>query len=280
MLDIFAQTNAQCGVCRNERYNSQQWKFKLISAIIPKIPVINFPKWPDLVLDLSDIRLGINISVPDFNFRISPIRLPSLPNLSLPRAPNVSITLPTLPVLPPLPELPDLPNLPSLPVVKLPNLPPPPKIPKLSGSIKVSLDIMKLISKLYCYYQKTSLIPEYQVGAIIAQRTERQATLPMDFLSIQFPQFSLPTIKEIRVATHLNYELRSDFITEYAKNAVKPINKFSTDLSKSLPSKIGNDINISSPLPSTINIDLSTPERANESINNLQSSLQTSDIPK
>lgn len=174
LLDIFAETSAQCGVCRNERHNSQKWKFKLISAIIPKIPVISFPKWPDIVLDLSDVRLGIDISVPDFNFRISPLRLPTLPNLSLPDSPNANFSLPTLPVLPALPSLPDLPELPSLPMVDLPDLPPPPKLPKLGGPIKASLDILKLISKLYCYYQKTSLIPEWQVGDMIAQRTERQ----------------------------------------------------------------------------------------------------------
>lgn len=76
------------------------------------------------------------------------------------------------------------------------------------------------------------------MGDVIAQRTERQSSLPMDFLDIQFPQFSLPTIKEIRISTHLNYTLRSDFITEYAKKAVDPINRWSTNLSNSIPSKI------------------------------------------
>ena len=71
IVDIFATTSASCGVCRNERHNSQYWKFKLISMLIPTIPVIAFPKWPDIVLDLSDIRLGMSVTVPDFNFRIS-----------------------------------------------------------------------------------------------------------------------------------------------------------------------------------------------------------------
>ncbi len=238
LLDIFTETNAQCGVCRNERHNSQAWKFKLISAIIPQIPVISFPKWPDIVLDLSDVRLGIDIAVPDFNFRISPLKLPSLPSFSLPSSPNANFSLPTLPILPALPSLPDLPELPSLPMVKLPDLPPPPKLPKLSGSIKASLDILKLISKMYCYYQKTVLIPEWQVGDVIAQRTERQGTLPMDFIDIQFPQFSVPALKEIRISTHLNYTLRTDFLTEFAQNAVKPINEFTTDLSNKIPSQI------------------------------------------
>ena len=103
---------------------------------------------------------------------------------------------------------------------------------------------MKLISKMYCFYQKTMLIPEWQAGDVIAQRTERQGTLSMDFLDIQLPQFSLPSIKEIRVSTHVNFELRADFIAEFARAAVKPINQFKTDLQMGIPSKIAPDIAI------------------------------------
>jgi hypothetical protein len=57
LLDIFAAKDAQCAVCRNERYNAKYFKYKIISALIPSIPVIQFPRWPDIVLDLSDVRL-------------------------------------------------------------------------------------------------------------------------------------------------------------------------------------------------------------------------------
>lgn len=244
LLDIFADTHAQCGVCRNERYNAQYWKYKLISLILPQIPVIRFPKWPDIILDLSDVRMGMEIVVPDFVVRLSPLRLPNLPNFSLPNSPHLSITLPKLPVLPPLPNLPDLPDLPSLPTFKLPDLPPPPKIPKLAGSIKAFLKIMKLIAKMYCYYQNTFLVPEWQVGDVIAQRTERQGTLPFDFLDIQFPQISLPSIKEIRIATHLNLELKADFLAEFAEAAVRPLNRFTNDLQSIIPSRIAPDVRI------------------------------------
>lgn len=271
LIDIFADANASCGVCRNERHNAQQWKFKLISAIIPQIPVISFPKWPDIVLDLSDVRLGIDISVPDFNFRISPMRLPSLPNISLPNSPSASLNLPTLPVLPALPNLPDLPQLPSLPTVKLPDLPPPPKLPKIGGSLKASLDILKLAAQIYCYYQHTMLVPEWQVGDIIAQRTERQGTLSMDFIDVQFPQFSMPEIKEIRVSTHLNYILRSDFITEFAKNAVKPINSFSTDLQNSIPATIPGLDNAANQIQNSIN---NASNAVRDGVQNIQNSTQ------
>ena len=216
LIDIFANTNAQCGVCRNERYNAQYFKFKLLSAIIPSFPIIRFPRWPNIVLNLSDIRLAMTI----------------------PRSPTLGVGLPSFPIIPPLPNLPDLPDLPSIPKIALPNLPPPPKLPKIFGAVTSAISIFKLISKLYCYYQKTTLVPEWNVGDVIAQRTERKGTIPMDFLSLQFPQLSMPTLKAIKVASHVNFNMRSDFITEYAKSAVKPVNSFTTDLGRILPKKI------------------------------------------
>lgn len=238
VLDIFADTSAQCGVCRNERYNSQYWKFKIISIIVPKIPVIQFKIWPDIILDLSDVRLGIDVIVPQFEFKIAPIRLPRLPNISLPNSPTLNFSLPTLPLLPKIPTLPDLPDLPSLPTVKLPNLPPPPKLPKIFGAVKVAVNIMKLISKLYCFYQKTALVPEWNVGDVISQRTERQGTIPIDFLDVEYSSFNVPSFKAIKIATHLNYQLKADFLVEMARTAVKPINAFGNDLQKNIPDEI------------------------------------------
>jgi hypothetical protein len=163
LVDIFTDTSRKCGVCTNQRYDSLHWKFKLLSALIPSPPIIRFPRWPDIVLDLSDIRLGINVSVPDFRFNVKPLRLPSLPNLTLPNSPNLALSLPSLPILPALPNLPDLPSLPSLPKLALPNLPPPPKIPKLLGSIQAVLKIFKLLSTVYCFLNNTYLVPEGEV---------------------------------------------------------------------------------------------------------------------
>jgi hypothetical protein len=98
--------------------------------------------------------------------------------------------------------------------------------------------------------EKTILIPEDYAGATIAQRTDRQWTLPFDFLNLQFPQIAIPGIREIRVSTHVNFEIKSDFIVEFAKNAVRPINKLNTDFK--MPSKLAPDVNISN--PSNINL--------------------------
>ena len=223
--------------------------------IIPSIPVIRFPRWPNIVLNLSDIRLGISLTVPNFQPRLSPIRLPDLPNLNLPNTPTLALSLPALPLLPSIPSLPDLPDLQSFPTIHLPNLPPPPKVPKLLGSISSVLSILKLVGKLYCYYQNTALVPEWQAGDVIAQRTERQGTLSFDFLNVNFPQLTLPTVRDITVSSHVNFQLRSDFIAEFAKSAVKPLNEFSTDLTQILPKKIIDDINIKSPIEN-VNIKL------------------------
>lgn len=99
---------------------------------------------------------------------------------------------------------------------------------------------------MYCYYQKTILIPEWQAGDVIAQRTERQGTSPFDFINLSLPQYSLPSLREIRVASHVNYELRSDFIAEFARSAVRPINEFQTDLQNAIPSSIGTNVAIPS----------------------------------
>lgn len=161
ILDIVAQKDAQCSVCRNERYNAKYFKYKIISALIPSIPVIKFPRWPDIVLDLSDVRFGIVLFMPNFQFNLKPIRLPDLPRFSLPRGPNVSLTLPNLDLLPPIPTLPNLPDLPAIPTIKLPNLPPPPKLPKLFASLAVGLKILKLFKIMECYVNKTTLVPEW-----------------------------------------------------------------------------------------------------------------------
>ncbi len=248
IVDIFRDAKAQCGVCQNQRYTLDYFKFKLLSMLIPTLPVVTFPKWPDVVLDLSDVRFAISVDVPDFTFNVSPIRLPNLPSLSLPSAPTLGFQFPTLPLLlPPLPDLPDLPELPSLPRISLPPLPPPPKLPKIFGAISVVTNLIKLYQKVKCLYQSSILIPEWQAGDVIAQRTSRQGTLPFDFLNLQFPQLSIKGLKEIRVQSHVNFELRSDFITEFVRSAVKPLNQFNTDLGRSIPSKIVPDVNIDTP---------------------------------
>ena len=44
----------------------------------------------------------------------------------------------------------------------------------------------------------------------------------------------------------MNYSMRSEFISEFARTAVKPVNSFQTDLKLGIPKKIGEDVNVQS----------------------------------
>lgn len=129
--------------------------------IIPKIPIIQFPKWPDIILDLHNVRAGMTIYIPDIKVNLRPLILPSLPKLTLPTIPNVNLNLPALPQLPRI-VIPELPDLPSLPTIKLPDLPPPPKIPKLFASLEAILNILKLVTKIMCILKQSPFVPEWR----------------------------------------------------------------------------------------------------------------------
>lgn len=276
MVDLFYQHISDCGVCRNERYDLKHFIFKVISAVIPKIPIIKFPKWPDIVVDLHNIRLGLRILMPEFDFHISPIVLPHLPRLALPSVPSLGIGLPTIPAPPMFPKLPDLPDLPSLPTIKLPDLPPPPKIPKLFAAIQGVLQILKLVSKILCILRKNPFVPEWRAGDQIAQITERQGKLPLDFFNVEFPNFSLAFIDAIRVTTFVNVEFQVDFILEMAKSTFQPVNEFSTDL-RSAVSGATKSVGI----PSKINLQDVVPQgQTRIDINGPQGMREVPDISK
>ncbi|MDD2487531.1 MAG: hypothetical protein PHS92_04120 [Candidatus Gracilibacteria bacterium] len=256
LIDLFYDYKASCESCKNERFDIMYFIIKLISALIPSIPVIQFPKWPDIILDMHNIRAGITIMMPDFKITPKPIILPQLPDLTLPSPPKIKIalnllpnfTIPSIPTLPSLPELPDLPDIPSLPEVKLPDLPPPPTIPNLLGSISGVLSILKLLSKLYCVYQNFGkfFTPEWKAGDSIAYITERNGTLPIDFLFIDMPQFSYSFVDAIKVTSQVNFEFEVDFILQLAKTVTDDFNRYSSSIS---------DLAKMAPLPN-LNLDL------------------------
>jgi len=266
IIDIFKDYNQNCAVCHNERYALKYWITKLVSMLIPKLPIIIFPKWPDIIIDLHNIRAGLNITMPEFNFNVKPIVLPQLPDLILPSTPSlwldIKFSLPNIWTLPSLPELPDLPELPSLPSVKLPDLPPPPTVPKLFWVIQAMLQLLKLISKVFCLRNNFWHLfpPEWRAWDTIAWMTERNWTSPIDKLFIDLPNFSVSFIDAIKVTSFVNLEFDAAFITEMAKSTLEPFNKFSNNLSNlNKWMKIPNlDFNSVVPKIDDINLDLNT----------------------
>ena len=72
-------------------------------------------KLPNLIIDLSNINLGMEITLPKFNFVPESIELPRIPNLPTPPSIGLKLDLDfELPDIPLLPEPPNLPELPSL----------------------------------------------------------------------------------------------------------------------------------------------------------------------
>lgn len=256
IIDLFDSYSSECATCANERYDLKQFIFKLISSIIPQIPVIQFPKWPDVWLDLHNIRAGIRILMPEFHFNFVPIILPNLPRLYLPDTPNLRINLPGLPLLKRLTDLPNLPDLPSLPNVKLPNLPPPPTIPKLFASISALINIFKLVAKVLCLMKVNPFVPEWRAGDQIAQITERQGRLPIDFLNVEFPNISFAFVDAIKVTSYVNLEMETDFILAMAQATTGPINSFSNDTSN-IGALVIPNVNLRNTVPQgTINVDV------------------------
>lgn len=198
--------------------------------------------------------------MPEFHFNFVPIVLPELPSLTLPDVPTLGIGLPFLPLLPKLPDLPNLPDLPSLPVVKLPDLPPPPTIPKLFGGIAATLDIFKLVAKVLCIMRINPFVPEWRAGDQIAQITERQGTIPgLDFLDIEFPNFSLSFIDAIKVGSFVNLEFDTDFIVAMSKATLDPVNQFSNDLSN-IGSMVVPDVNLRDAVPGHVEVTVGGPQ--------------------
>lgn len=253
LIDIFTWFDQSCHKCKNERHDLMYFIFKLINMVIPKIPIIQFPKWPDIILDLHNIRAGLIIFLPDFKFTLRPIQLPNLPELRLPDTPNVNIKLPALPVLPRI-VLPKLPDLPSLPKVTLPDLPPPPKIPKLFASLEAIADIAKLVTKVMCILKSSPFVPEWRAWDQIAFITERTGYLSFDFLDLALPQFSYPFVDAIKVTTYVNLEFENEFVVEMVRNILQPLNNFSANITNSMGWSVGT-LDFSDAVPANINVD-------------------------
>lgn len=226
----------------------------MISAVMPKLPIIQFPKWPDIILDLHNVRAGIVLYLPDFEINLRPIVLPTLPDLKLPDVPNLNLTLPELPLLPTF-EIPELPELPSLPTVELPDLPPPPKIPKLFGAVEGILNIMKLVTKVMCILKQSPFVPEWRAGDQIAYITERNGYMPTDFIDISLPQFSYPFVDAIKVTTYVNFEFETEFLLEAVRQITAPLDTFTNDIVNMFNIQVP-DIDFSGAIPSDINVNV------------------------
>ena len=224
---VFDDYKNSCSACKASSYLSNFSLAQLFMSLIPEPPVIKMPKWPDIIIDLSDVQLWITVNIPEINFRVREVYIP---NLDLPTLWFWNLNLPMLKIPPFDLKLPELPEIPAVEIPKLPDLPPPPKLPELPflDSINSLMDTIKLVLKLYCLiFQKWLFVyPENTVKQIVEWLTNRSSSnfLPLDFLFLQFPNISYPTLKSINIDTHLNLKFEDNTMYEKLQEEADKLN--------------------------------------------------------
>ncbi len=253
VLNIFADYQKSCDKCKNDRFSKLGLLMNIFVAV-PEPPVIPMPKWPDIIFDLSKLRLGTRIIWPDIVFRPEPIKLPAPPDIRLPEVlPTVSLDFPDLTLpdlklgdltafgLPDFPSydsrafdfaefvIPVLPDLPPLPLPQLPDLPRPPKIPSLPNVVADVSQSLKVVFKILCLLKEGLIpVPESSLATEIETLTQPsvQAVLPIiKNLGFEMPAIKYDYVKEIRITARLNLHLDTNFIYQSVRSATKIWNK-------------------------------------------------------
>ena len=223
IFDVVSEYQQSCDKCKSDRFSKLGFLMQLFVAL-PDIPIIPLPKWPDIVVDFSQIKTGVKIIWPDVVFRPEPITLPNLPDITLPDViPDLNLDLSGLNFnfnvsLPDLSKfsLPTLPDLPQIPLPQLPDLPRPPKIPGLPNVVGKLMTNLKFIFKILCLLKNGFIpIPETSLDTEIETLTQPSvdAILPIiKNLGMQFPPIQYSYVDQIRVTGKINFNVDTNFI--------------------------------------------------------------------
>lgn len=244
---IFQDYKDTCEPCKANTYLANFQLADIFFSVVPSPPLIKFPKWPDIVFNLSDIQAWVAITIPEPDFKLKEIIF----YLDLPPLSIDNLHLPTLPHFPSLPLLPELPDLPSISIPKLPDLPPPPSLPELPWFFFDFWETIRLVYKLYCFiFEKWLFVyPENTLKGIIEWLTNRSSRilLPSDYFFLQSPNVEYSSIDEINVNTHLNLDIKpKEDLSKILKDVAKEWNSIDTDLRNDIyqfNSTINNSIN-------------------------------------
>jgi len=231
LLDLSVDFMDACDKCTNQRYSGLQLLFSLF-VFIPDFPVIELPKLPDIVIDVSHITAGVDIKWPDVNFKPTPIEFPELPRLVLPRADlNLDFNFDlAIPVLPEFNIDFEFPELPGLPLPDLPSIPPPPSVPDIFPDIQVALNIASNVLKIICLI-RSGFIPtdEVMLKSKIEDITERPGgiILPFDLrLNFEWPGFRKEFLERIEINTYLNLTMDFSGIYDFVDDIGDRSNEF------------------------------------------------------
>jgi len=198
----------------------------LVAGMIPGIPSVGVGVGlPEM--DLPDFGMLGDLAI-NFDFQ-KEITLPEINIPSLSAIPNLDLNLPDMDFnlsgvidvnamilaqvgasfsIPEIPKFPSLPNIdldfsapmPSMPPV--PHLPAPPEIPNILDPLLAIIEIPKKIMKLLCLLvMGVAPVPEWSVNAYVAQLTNRQMLLDLDFTpGALFPSTPKAALEPIVIA--------------------------------------------------------------------------------
>lgn len=247
LIDLSVDFMDSCDKCTNQRYSGLQLLFSLF-VFIPEFPVLELPKLPDIVIDVSHIQAGVDVVWPDISFQATPITLPELERLVLPRADlNLDFDLDLGVNIPVLPEFNidfEFPELPGLVLPDLPSIPAPPAIPEIFPEIEVALNISSNVLKIICLI-RSGFIPtdEMMLKTKIEDITERPGGLILPFdlrASFEWPGFRKEFLERIEINTYLNLTLDFSGIFDYVDDIGDRSNKFTTGIAGELSEEMTN----------------------------------------
>jgi len=154
LIDFSTNWRTKCAKCTVDNYDYYSCKLSMLCVDLPILPLPPF-RIPDVILDLSQINLGIDIQIPKFVFIPEKIQYPRLPDFPDPAdfELDIDVELPIIPQLPPPPILPQLPELDIETDIELPNLPPAPRIPNIYPSVEMVLEIADFIGSIFCIFK-------------------------------------------------------------------------------------------------------------------------------
>jgi hypothetical protein len=242
LIDFSVNRKSKCWKCTVDNYDYYSCT---LSLLCPKLPILAIPPFrlPNIFIDLSHIRLWLDVVLPNIHFVPKTIPLPALPELPAPPSVNIDFTvwawkwitwspkIPTIPQIPAPPRLPELPSfIPSIDI-NLPTLPPAPKVPRLSPAITATLKVVSTVGKILCIVKSGIwLVWEKWVKARVEQMTQRtRSVAPFDSLSITRVQPPLRWF-DLRVDSYLNFELNFDVLYTMLNKLTTWINKKTSNI--------------------------------------------------
>ena len=241
LLEIFVDFFDKCDDCKTRRGSSF---VDIIIGLLPNfgdaIPYLEFPKIPDITLDISQIKAGLDIKVPIFKLNPEYLPLPKVDfELTFPSAPDVEIGLlfdgVTVPVLPEPPDISTLIEFPDLPKVQIPLLPVIPLAPEigdiginLQEEIGAELDLIKQLLRIYCLIlQGLVPVPETSLAGAIQDITARplDIVLPIDRqISIRFPELDLDYVREYAAILESDLVIETEIVYDALANLIGELN--------------------------------------------------------